>query len=309
MIQAIGENNIIDIRCSEDNREKIEILIEGNNNTVVIDELVEISDKLKIYIVDNGSMISIGRGTTFEDTTISVADNNNKVVIGNDCMFARNTAILASDFHAIIDLNTGKRRNFSRGVQIDNHVWVGLGTTILKNSHIMSNSIVAAGAIITGKIGPNTISTRVKKYKKSEITWDRRRKSSFNPLPVKEKVNLSKIYKNNERKVIYNIETKCMKILNVLSGWACLENLDSEESFGHLLVVDKAGKIEIYKICMMNSEDVASVTDNQLYRHCRFEMYMPACVIENFENISKVEILLVNGFSWGKITVYEAKSM
>lgn len=161
-----GTGNRIDLLCNDIYKDKIYIEILGNNNVVIIEQFVEVSDSLKISIVDDNSYVYIGKGSTFEETSIAVADNHNKVIIGEDCMFARATKILASDFHSIIDLKTGKRKNISREVEIDNHVWIGLGAIVLKNTHIMSNSIIGANTVAHGIIRPNSIFMGNKVYKK-----------------------------------------------------------------------------------------------------------------------------------------------
>lgn len=136
------KKNRIELLCDDNSKKHIQIHIEGIGNKIIIEEMVEVSDCLTIHIVDNNSLVHIKRGTTFEETSISIADSYNSVTIGEDCMFARKTAIIASDFHSIIDLSTGKRKNISKKVEIDNHVWIGYGALILKNTHIFSNSII-----------------------------------------------------------------------------------------------------------------------------------------------------------------------
>ena len=150
------QNKIL-IKTSDEVREKIDISIGGNNNTVIIEELVEVEKRLEINITDNNSYIYIGRGTTFEEAVISVADENNQVLIGEDCMFSSGCKILASDFHSIIDLKTGIRKNIPRGVKTNNHVWVGMGALILKNTDIGDNSIIGANTTVAGKIPGNSI--------------------------------------------------------------------------------------------------------------------------------------------------------
>lgn len=90
------------------------------------------SDRLHIFIIDNYSKIFIGEQTTFEEASINIADDYNSIIIGEDCMFARQVRLLASDFYSIMDINSGKRINFSNGICISNHVWVGEGSKILK---------------------------------------------------------------------------------------------------------------------------------------------------------------------------------
>ncbi len=150
------QNKIL-IKTSDEMKEKIDISIEGSNNTVIIEELVEVEKRLEINITDNNSYIYVGRGTTFEETVISVADEHNQVLIGEDCMFSSGCKILASDFHSIIDLKTGIRKNHSKGVKIKNHVWVGMGVLILKNTYIGDNSIIGANTTVAGKIPANSI--------------------------------------------------------------------------------------------------------------------------------------------------------
>lgn len=117
-----------------------------------------------------------GGGTSIEEMLISIAEDNNIVTIGRDCMISSGVSIIASDFHSVIDLNTGKRINYASGVSIGEHVWIGLNTIILKNSVIDNNVIVGAGSVVRGKFGSNcVISGNPCKKVKEEIDWDRRR--------------------------------------------------------------------------------------------------------------------------------------
>lgn len=206
-----GTGNRIDLQCSDTFKDRIYIEISGNNNIVIIEQFVEVSSSLEISIVDNDSYVYIGKGSTFEETSIAVADSNNKVIIREDCMFARATQILASDFHSIVDLRTGKRKNISREVIIDNHVWIGLGAIVLKNTHIMSNSIIGANTVAHGIIWPNSIFMGNKMQEKKnvggkyELTWERSRDVQIMPIP-KVRHMYKKIKLNLNCDVVFNIE-------------------------------------------------------------------------------------------------------
>ncbi len=305
MFKVLGKDNVIDVRCADNYKDKLEIIIEGNNNTIIIDELVEISDVLRIHVVDNNSTICIGRGTTFEETMISVADNNNKVIIGEDCMFARNTRILASDFHAIIDLYTGQRKNLSKGVELDNHIWVGYGATILKNTHVMANSIIAAGTVVHGEIPPNSINVKVSGGRREEVTWERQRLDSYMRLPQECSFSFGNLRKVNQRNVIFSVETNLDKGFNKVSGWAFLEGQDSKKSVYYLLVQYDSYEKQCYRMDMCPSEDVAQAFDSQLYRTCRIQTYMPACIIEKQKQILRLDIVVINHTFWGRATLWE----
>ena len=223
-------------------------MIEGEGNVVVIEEMVEVVDCLAIQIVDNNNVVHIGRGSTFEETSISVADGDNHVVIGEDCMFARNTRIMASDFHAIIDLQTGKRTNVSKDVIIDNHVWVGYGAVILKKTHIFSNSIIGAGAIVHGKVSANSIyaadakgSERAEKRlpeNSREVTWERQRQTTGKPLKVYrvEKSEQFDAVRINDD-IVVNVENDISVCFNRIRGWVIWKEKDS-------------GKSELYIRCL-----------------------------------------------------------
>lgn len=45
----------------------------------------------------------------------------------------------------------------SRGVTIEDHVWIGVRATILPGAHIGRGSVVAAGAVVSGCVPPHTV--------------------------------------------------------------------------------------------------------------------------------------------------------
>lgn len=115
--RIVGANNSVIFKCSEETQGKIELVIQGNGNSVVIEEFVEITSLLRICIMDNNSKVIIGIGTTIESASIAVADNDNFVIIGEDCMFAQNVTLLASDFHAIYNLEEGAGLMCEKGLK------------------------------------------------------------------------------------------------------------------------------------------------------------------------------------------------
>ena len=95
-----------------------------------------------------------------------------RIEIGSYCMFSWNVGIADSDFHPIdpaqrrIDAmalapfaeNRPPRPPIGTApVIIKDNVWVGMGAVILKGVTIGENSIVAAGAVVTKNVPPNTI--------------------------------------------------------------------------------------------------------------------------------------------------------
>ena len=125
--------NVISIDPStEKYRKKINIMIEGSNNRIIIGKNVVVKGSLNIAVEGNESLVCIGDNTTFENTTIELTEDNNFVEIGKDCMFAKGTELLASDYHSIIDINNGLRINNEKGIIIKNHVWLATDSLVLK---------------------------------------------------------------------------------------------------------------------------------------------------------------------------------
>ena len=77
-----------------------------------------------------------------------------EIHIGDDCMFANNAYITDSDWHDIYNRVTiGK----TASVHIADNVWIGDSSIVCKGVSIGENSIIGAGAVVTGDIPPNSI--------------------------------------------------------------------------------------------------------------------------------------------------------
>lgn len=80
----------------------------------------------------------------------------NKIVIGTNTLIGQNVSIFDFEAHGISPLN---RRELGQVgfVEIQDNVWIGNDVTILKNTKIGSNSIVATGAVVAGVFPKNVI--------------------------------------------------------------------------------------------------------------------------------------------------------
>jgi len=96
------------------------------------------------------------------------------IEIGSHCLISWGTGIADSDFHpvaaaqrridaeALAPFYEGKPARpieavKSRPVKIGNNVWIGMNAIILKGVTIGDNSVVAAGAVVTKDVPPNTV--------------------------------------------------------------------------------------------------------------------------------------------------------
>ena len=73
-----------------------------------------------------------------------------------------------SDNHTIIG---GKEK--TAPIKIGNHVWIGARATILKGVKIGDGAVVAAGAVVTRDVPPNTLVGGVPaKIIKENVSWE-----------------------------------------------------------------------------------------------------------------------------------------
>lgn len=154
---------------------KVRIEILGNNNIVEINESVMFYEGSWICIEGNDCSIQIGARTTIGEASIFCGESKTYIKIGQDCMFSRGIVMNTSDFHSIIEQETGKRINPAKSITISNHVWVGNGVSIMKGARIGSNSVIASKALVGGKTYRNNLilGGLPAKVIKENINWTR----------------------------------------------------------------------------------------------------------------------------------------
>lgn len=112
--------------------------------------------------VRNSASLFIGENCFFNNGCIITC--REKVTIGNYAIFGPNVLIFDHDHNY---KSKDRKNNFiSSEIKIGNNVWIGGNCCILKGSDIGDNCVIAAGAIVNGKVSPNTIYYSKDKTKK-----------------------------------------------------------------------------------------------------------------------------------------------
>lgn len=112
-----------------------------------------------------GGSIELQARTT--ESVITIGDNvntnnnvflssSNHINIGNSTLIGQNVSIMDFEAH---DIHPDFRRSIGEigSVDIGSNVWIGNNVIILKDTVIGDNSIVAAGAVVSGKFPENVI--------------------------------------------------------------------------------------------------------------------------------------------------------
>ena len=166
--KSINNDVFVDSNCVI---KKLTVQVFGNNNKIIIEKDCYIAD-LTLCIEDDNNTVVIGENSKLCGAIKLSCIEGTKITIGEDCLFSSEIDVRTGDGHAILDENN-TRINPSKDVIIDDHVWVGYRAMLLKGSHIHKNSIVGAGAAVTGDIGESNVAVAgaPAKVVKRNINW------------------------------------------------------------------------------------------------------------------------------------------
>ena len=153
----------------------------GNNCHIEIQNSIHRINNL-VIITANKSEIYIGNNFSCVGCKIENRDEAGKIVsIGDDCMFSYDIIFRTSDGHAIYDLENNRYINTpQKGIEIGNHVWIGMGVSILKDVSICDNTIIGAKSLVTkGNTHKTTILAGTPaKTLKQNVGWTRQNTDS-----------------------------------------------------------------------------------------------------------------------------------
>jgi len=111
--------------------------------------LIGVNRKCIISTQSREAILKIGNNCGFSGTTISAFK---KVTIGNNIKFGANVLITDSDWHPD-DFRSGE----DKPVIIEDNVWLGINSVVLKGVRIGKNSLIGANSVVTKNIPPNSI--------------------------------------------------------------------------------------------------------------------------------------------------------
>lgn len=105
-----------------------------------------------------GKRVFINEGCCFQD--------QGGIEIGDDCLIGQQVVIATLNH----DLNPAHHKDmFPKPVKIGKNVWVGAHATILPGVTVGDNAVIAAGAVVTKDVAPNTVVAGVPAHKVKDI--------------------------------------------------------------------------------------------------------------------------------------------
>lgn len=106
-----------------------------------------------IHMVGRESSLSIGDETGISNTAITCAT---KVEIGKQCLIGSGCKIYDTDFH-VLPISGWEKRIKSAPIIIEDRVFIGAGSTILKGVRVGENSVIGAGSVVVKDVPANEV--------------------------------------------------------------------------------------------------------------------------------------------------------
>ena len=104
---------------------------------------------------DMDGFVEIGHHT-YLNALSRFSPNRSGIRIGNHCLIGPRVSFECGGHHIIYDEVNG-RGCTSKKIEIQDRVWIGASATILQGVTIGRQSVIAAGAVVTCNIPPNTV--------------------------------------------------------------------------------------------------------------------------------------------------------
>ncbi len=121
--------------------------------------------------VHPGARLTIGSCIINTDSVIIA---QKEISIGNDVLMGRMVTIFDSDFHPVYNEN-GVRSNPPRKVEIGNHVWIGIKSTILKGTKIKDGAVISANTLTGGIVKANSMYGTLPGQSFGLVEWGKRK--------------------------------------------------------------------------------------------------------------------------------------
>lgn len=111
------------------------------------------------FVVRSNAKLTIGNNVGISASAIICSI---QISIGNNVKIGGNTVIYDTDFHSLkienrVNAELDKAHTSTSPVFIEDNVFIGAHSTILKGVRIGENSIVGAGSVVTKSIPPNEV--------------------------------------------------------------------------------------------------------------------------------------------------------
>ncbi len=147
----------------------VNCIVQGGRNIEIANN-VNIMDGCSFYAQNNGKII-IGENSSFNQRVFIGASDQGEIVIGRDVLIGPNVVCRASN-HSFSrsDVSMIQQGHSAGRIFLGDNVWIGANVVLLPGTHVGNGSIIGAGAVVNGEIPENCVAVGIpaKVIKKKE---------------------------------------------------------------------------------------------------------------------------------------------
>ena len=139
------------------NRRPLSRITLGDNvkfRSAFYSNLIGINHPCMISTLDKNAVIEIGSGCGISGAIIGAAE---KIILGKDVLVGANTLITDTDWHYIHPDLRKTPGGLTKPVIIEDNVWLGINSVVLKGVHIGKNTVIGANSVVIKDIPANVI--------------------------------------------------------------------------------------------------------------------------------------------------------
>ena len=151
-----------------------QVFFHGHGGLIMIGSDMGQRSELTARLWSRDNLLVWGHKCTSNSVDITIEGDDTSVVLGDDCMLARDVNIRTSDEHAILELDGGRFLNPAASVHVEPRVWLGDKCTLLKGVHVGYGSIVGNSSVVTRSVGRFSIATGIPaRTVRTGVSWSR----------------------------------------------------------------------------------------------------------------------------------------
>jgi len=148
------------------------INVYGENNTLIFSENTNVHNAT-IILRGNNLLFYIGEKSAIGGGRFVIMGQSNQIEIGSNCMLADQLEVWSTDSHPIYDVEMNMI-NPSAPVVIQNNVWIGSRTTVLKGVTVGEGAIIGMNSVVTRDVPKQCVCVgNPAKVIRSGVTWKR----------------------------------------------------------------------------------------------------------------------------------------
>lgn len=184
-VLTIGEEGLAGEQCSITSGKHSELMIGvecvvENYASVASSEHSNMTLGNRVHLGARNIMGASERGVLFlgEKTTIGEngwfsATAGGEIHLGNDNMLSLFIKMAVGN-HELLDQKTGKLLTNRVAIRTEDHVWIGIGSTLLPGAHLGEGSVVGASSVVTKSFPSHcTIAGNPARVLREGISWQR----------------------------------------------------------------------------------------------------------------------------------------